>query len=102
MHSPQLENVKLAMRLAEEAGVKLPPESRCRASDLAAGDRKTILRLLFALFTKFQHDRRFFKPSAAPQSEAPAAEADAQQIPESPEQQQMVDAPPQFSDELQQ
>lgn len=92
------------MRLADEAGVKMPPESRCRAADVALGDRKSILRLLFAMFTKFQHDRRFFKPSAPPQQEAAAdaaAEAAAEPPPDSPspEEQLMPDVPPQFSDQ---
>lgn len=50
----KLHNVNFALQLIEEAGLGCIRQ-RVRAEDIVNGDLKTILRLLFALFSRYKH-----------------------------------------------
>lgn len=49
----KLHNVNVAIQLIEEAGVSI--RDRVRAEDIVNGDLKSVLRVLYALFSRYKH-----------------------------------------------
>lgn len=49
----KLHNVNVALQLMEEAGIAI--RDKVRAEDIVNGDLKTILRVLYALFSRYKH-----------------------------------------------
>ena len=49
----KLHNVNVALQLIEEAGVEV--RQRVRAEDIVNGDLKAVLRVLYALFSRYKH-----------------------------------------------
>lgn len=49
----RLHNVNVAFQLMEEAGIEI--RQRVRAEDVANGDLKSVLRVLYSLFSRYKH-----------------------------------------------